>query len=220
MNGGRRMDLSINKVFANTKTSGILNKKSSFCGETANTTNDDTFIKTDIDIKIGLIKDKLSGNIDNMPFELSHKSGFLKSDSLKGSINNKDVNLNYKRDFLMNEKISGTIGNKNLDLKIHHKFWGGLKIKGKYDNKEFNYNVKEGLLGYKIQGDKADLQVKGKNIFSNDFAISGKYNDDKEMLPILLDVLSIDRQELNYRDYAASSLKALLPLCLMPINFC
>ena len=191
------MGFGINKVFNNIKINFNANHNVSFRGKANNEPQDDTFIKSNIDIKFGLTKDKLSGSIEGMPFELSHKGGFIKSDSITGAINNKDINLNYKHGFLTKDKLSGTIGEKDLNLKISHKFWGGLRIKGTYNKQKIDYNVKEGLLGYRIKGDGTDLQVKGKNIFSNDFAISGKYNDDKELLPILLDVLNIDRQDLN-----------------------
>jgi len=191
------MDLSVNKVFSNIKSNFANNNKVHFC-RANNEPQDDSFVKSDIDVKFGFAKDKLSGEIDGMPFELSHGLRLMKSDAIKGSINNKNVDLNYKRGFFSaTDKVSGTIGDKALDLKIKHKFWGGLKISGTYNGQELNYNVKEGLMSYRINGDNTDLQVKGKNILSNDFGINGKFNDDKELLPLLLDVLNTDRQELN-----------------------
>ena len=151
----------------------------------------DVFQKTDIDVKIGFFKDKLSGNIENMPFELAHKSGIFKT-SLEGSVNGMPINAKYDEGIL-SDSVKGAIGNNELKLSISDGF-SGMKIKGTYAGKPVKLKLKDTLTGYKLVGDNTELKIKGKNIFSNDLTISGRYSENKELLPIILDIINYHNQ--------------------------
>ena len=79
-----------------------LKRNTAFCAKN-NTQENNSNISSTTDVKISLFRDTLSGNIDDMPFELTHRNifmdmldpfGLIRSERKKkisGQINNKDV---------------------------------------------------------------------------------------------------------------------------------
>jgi hypothetical protein len=149
----------------------------------------------DVECSNGLISRSVSGTIDDLDFKIKHSGKFFKADTLTGSIGNKDLNLTVKEGFAK-KTIKGSLGDEPIDLKVTETFTG-YRIKGKFKNKDINIKLDSKLNGYSLKSDNMSLSIKDKSLFSSDVRVKGTYNEDTELIPILLDTMySLNDEEM------------------------
>ena len=197
----------ISKIIGINSTEDIKNNnidnKILFCSK--HQKENDSFVKSDIDIKCRFFKDSLSGTINGMSFNLSHPNLlmgvgimntvlYVNNKDITGDINNKEVKLHYKKNLFKKDSLKGAVGDTDVDLKISRSFlWNKVKIKGTYGNDKVDLKFRKNPLGYKIKSENTDLQIKGKHILSNDLSVKGSFNENKELLPLIIDMINDDR---------------------------
>lgn len=143
--------------------------------------------KFNVSCSSGLTHRTLSGTVGDMNFKIRHNGKLLKNDTLTGNINDKDLNLKIKEGFF-SRKIVGDIGGEPVDLKASES-WGGYNIKGKFKDKDINVKLDSKFVGYKLSSDNMSLRIKNKKLFGNDIKVEGTYNEDPELIPLLLDAV-------------------------------
>lgn len=160
-----------------------------FSGKTKDKKASGTFAdkKFTIDCKETLTTRTMAGTIDNIDFNIKHSGKFLKSDVLSGNTGDKEINLKVKEN-LFSKNINGTVGDEPVDLKVSDS-WSGYKIKGKFKDKDININLNSKFVGYSLESDKMSLRIKNKTLFGNDVNIKGTYNEDPDLIPILIDMV-------------------------------
>ncbi|CDE97560.1 unknown [Clostridium sp. CAG:813] len=110
-------------------------------------------------------------------------------------MNGKDINLTIKES-IFSKKIVGDIGGEPVDLKASES-WGGYNIKGKFKDKDINVKLDSKFVGYKLSSDNMSLRIKNKKLFGNDIKVEGTYNEDPELIPLLLDaVYNLQEEEM------------------------
>ena len=129
-----------------------------------------------------------------MNFKIRHNGKLLKNDTLTGNINDKDLNLKIKEGFF-SRKVVGDIGGEPVNLKVSES-WGGYNIKGNFKNKNINVELDSKFIGYKLSSDNMSLRIKNKNLFGTDVKVEGTYNEDPDLIPLLLDsVYTLQNEE-------------------------
>lgn len=139
----------------------------------------------------------LSGKVDSLDFNINHNNKLFKSDLITGTIGDKNLNLELTNSFAK-QNLKGKLGDKDVDLKITHTF-GGYNIKGIFKDQKIDIDIDIKWRGFAIKSDKIDLNVKGKSLFGNDVKVQGKYEEDPDLIPILMDMvysLNNDQAEL------------------------
>ena len=145
----------------------------------------------------GLTNRRMSGVVDNLNFDIKHDGKLFKSDTITGNIGNKALNLKVKEG-LSKHTIAGTIGDAPVDLKVIDT-WSGYGIKGTFKNRDIDIKLKTKLNGYSLESDNMSLQVKSNWLFGNGVKVKGSYNDDPDLIPILMDmVYGIKEEELMF----------------------
>lgn len=143
--------------------------------------------KFNVSCSSGFTHRTLSGTVGDMNFKIRHNGKLLKNDTLTGNINDKDLNLKIKEGFF-SRKVVGDIGGEPVDLKASES-WGGYNIKGKFKDKDINVKLDSKFVGYKLSSDNMSLRIKNKKLFGNDIKVEGTYNEDPELIPLLLDTV-------------------------------
>ena len=142
--------------------------------------------KFSVECEENMMSRKLSGNIDDLKFNIKHNGKIFKSDTITGNIGDKELNLKIKEGFISPRIIQGTIGEDPVTLQVTST-WSGYRIKGNFKGNEIDVKLKGKWQGYSLESDNMSLDIKNKNIFSSDLNIKGYYNDDPDLIPILLD---------------------------------
>lgn len=151
--------------------------------------------KFNVSCSSGLTHRTLSGTVGDMNFKIRHNGKLLKNDTLTGNINDKDLNLKIKEGFF-SRKVVGDIGGEPVNLKASES-WGGYNIKGKFKDKDINVKLDSKFVGYKLSSDNMSLRIKNKKLFGNDIKVEGTYNEDPELIPLLLDaVYNLQEEEM------------------------
>lgn len=151
--------------------------------------------KFNVSCSSGLTHRTLSGTVGDMNFKIRHNGKLLKNDTLTGNINDKDLNLKIKEGFF-SRKVVGDIGGEPVNLKVSES-WGGYNIKGKFKDKDINVKLDSKFVGYKLSSDNMSLRIKNKKLFGNDIKVEGTYNEDPELIPLLLDaVYNLQEEEM------------------------
>jgi len=149
----------------------------------------------EVECNEGLTNRSLSGAVDNLNFNIKHNGKFLKSDTLTGNIGDKELNLKVKEDFNKNA-ITGTLGNEPIDLKVSDS-WSGYRIKGQFKNRDIDIKLHSKMIGYSLESDNMSLRIKSKTLFGDNVKDNGAYNDDPDLIPILMDIVySLNNEEL------------------------
>ncbi len=143
--------------------------------------------KFDVECRNKLTSRIISGKVDDLNFEIKHDGKLLKSDVLTGKIGDKDLNISVEG-HLFKDYIRGTIGDEPVDLTINST-WNGRRIKGKFKNRDINILLNDRLNGYELKSDNMSLKIKSKNLFSSNVRVEGKYEEDPELIPILMDMM-------------------------------
>lgn len=149
--------------------------------------------KFNVSCSSGFTHRTLSGTVGDMNFKIRHNGKLLKNDTLTGNINDKDLNLKIKEGFF-SRKVVGDIGGEPVDLKASES-WGGYNIKGKFKDKDINVKLDSKFVGYKLSSDNMSLRIKNKKLFGNDIKVEGTYNEDPELIPLLLDAVYTLQEE-------------------------
>ncbi len=150
--------------------------------------------KFNVSCSSGLTHRTLSGTVGDMNFKIRHNGKLLKNDTLTGNINDKDLNLKIKEGFF-SRKVVGDIGGEPVNLKVSES-WGGYNIKGNFKNKNINVELDSKFIGYKLSSDNMSLRIKNKNLFGTDVKVEGTYNEDPDLIPLLLDsVYTLQNEE-------------------------
>ena len=151
--------------------------------------------KFTIEASEGLTHRDLTGTIDGVEFDIRHQGKFLKADTITGFVGDKELNLKSKAK-LTGSVIEGTIGDKTVNLKVTDT-WAGKRIKGTFKDKDIDIKLNSKFIGYALEGDNVDLRIKNKNLFGNDVNVKGTYNEDPDLIPILMDtVYGLQEEEL------------------------
>jgi len=149
----------------------------------------------EVECSEGLTNRSLSGAVDNLNFNIKHNGKFFKSDTLTGNIGDKELNLKVKDGFAKNT-ITGTLGDEPIDLKVSDS-WSGYRIKGQFKNRDIDIKLHSKMVGYSLESDNMSLRIKSKTLFGNDVKVNGTYNDDPDLIPILMDIVySLNNEEL------------------------
>lgn len=143
--------------------------------------------KFNVSCSSGFTHRTLSGTVGDTNFSICNNGKFLKSNTLTGNVNGKDINLTIKES-IFSRKIVGDIGGEHVDLKASES-WGGYNIKGKFKDKDINVKLDSKFVGYKLSSDNMSLRIKNKKLFGNDIKVEGTYNEDPELIPLLLDAV-------------------------------
>lgn len=143
--------------------------------------------KFNVSCSLGFTHRTLSGTVGDTNFSICNNGKFLKSNTLTGNVNGKDINLTIKES-IFSRKIVGDIGGEPVDLKASES-WGGYNIKGKFKDKDINVKLDSKFVGYKLSSDNMSLRIKNKKLFGNDIKVEGTYNEDPELIPLLLDAV-------------------------------
>lgn len=151
--------------------------------------------KFTIEASGGLTHRDLTGTIDGVEFDIRHQGKFLKADTITGFVGDKELNLKAKAG-LTASVVEGTIGDKPVNLKISDT-WSGKRIKGTFKDKNIDIRLNSKFIGYALEGNNIDLRIKNKNIFGDDVNVKGTYNEDPDLIPILMDtVYGLQEEEL------------------------
>lgn len=143
--------------------------------------------KFNVSCSTTLTKRTLKGAVGDTNFSICNNGKFLKSNTLTGNVNGKDINLTIKES-IFSRKIVGDIGGEPVDLKASES-WGGYNIKGKFKDKDINVKLDSKFIGYKLSSDNMSLRIKNKNLFGTDVKVEGTYNEDPDLIPLLLDAV-------------------------------
>ena len=150
--------------------------------------------KFNVSCSTTLTKRTLKGAVGDTNFSICNNGKFLKSNTLTGNVNGKDINLTIKES-IFSRKIVGDIGGEPVDLKASES-WGGYNIKGKFKDKDINVKLDSKFIGYKLSSDNMSLRIKNKNLFGTDVKVEGTYNEDPDLIPLLLDsVYTLQNEE-------------------------
>lgn len=151
--------------------------------------------KFEIEASEGFNHRDLAGEVDGVSFDIRHQGKFLKADIISGYVGDKELNLKVKEK-MFGADIEGTIGDKPVDLRVSDT-WAGKRIKGQFKDKNIDIKLNSKFVGYSIESDKINLRVKNKNFFGNDVNLKGTYNEDPDLIPILMDtVYRLQEEEL------------------------
>ena len=151
----------------------------------------------EVECSESLTNRRMSGSIDDLNFNIKHNGKVFKSDTLTGNIGNKDLNLTVKEGFF-HKTMSGHLGKEPIELKISDS-WSGYRIKGIFKNKDIDIKLNSKFVGYSLESDNMSLRIKNKTLFGNDVKVNGTYNDDPDLIPILMDtVYCLNNEELMY----------------------
>lgn len=168
---------------SNAKTEKIENTEGSFANQ-----------KFNVSCSTTLTKRTLKGAVGDTNFSICNNGKFLKSNTLTGNVNGKDINLTIKES-IFSRKIVGDIGGEPVNLKVSES-WGGYNIKGNFKNKNINVELDSKFIGYKLSSDNMSLRIKNKNLFGTDVKVEGTYNEDPDLIPLLLDsVYTLQNEE-------------------------
>lgn len=143
--------------------------------------------KFNVSCSSGFTHRTLSGTVGDTNFSICNNGKFLKSNTLTGNVNGKDINLTIKES-IFSRKIVGDIGGEPVDIKASES-WGGYNIKGKFKDKDINVKLDSKFGGYKLSSDNMSLRIKNKNLFGTDVKVEGTYNEDPDLIPLLLDAV-------------------------------
>lgn len=143
--------------------------------------------KFNVSCSTTLTKRTLKGAVGDTNFSICNNGKFLKRNTLTGNVNGKDINLTIKES-IFSRKIVGDIGGEPVDLKASES-WGGYNIKGKFKDKDINVKLDSKFIGYKLSSDNMSLRIKNKNLFGTDVKVEGTYNEDPDLIPLLLDAV-------------------------------
>ena len=143
--------------------------------------------KFNVSCSSGFTHRTLSGTVGDTNFSICNNGKLLKSNTLTGNVNGKDINLTIKES-IFSRKIVGDIGGEPVDLKASES-WGGYNIKGKFKDKDINVKLDSKFIGYKLSSDNMSLRIKNKNLFGTDVKVEGTYNEDPDLIPLLLDAV-------------------------------
>lgn len=140
----------------------------------------------EVECKQGLTNRSLSGKVDDLNFSIKHNGKVFKADVISGNIGNKELNVKLSDSFAK-RNIKGTLGDDPIDLKVSRTF-SGYNIKGQFKDKKIDIDLESKWNGFAIKSDKMDLRVKDKSLFGNDVKVKGTYDEDKELIPLLMDM--------------------------------
>ena len=150
----------------------------------------------EVECKQGLSNRSLSGKVDDLNFNIKHNGKVFKADVITGNIGNKELNVKLSDSFAK-RNIKGTLGDEPIDLKVSRTF-SGYNIKGQFKDKKLDIDLESKWNGFAIKSENMDLRVKGKSMFGNDVKVKGTYNEDKDLIPILMDmVYALDDEQLE-----------------------
>lgn len=143
--------------------------------------------KFTVDCRDSLTNRRLSGTIDDLDFNIKHQGKFFKADTLTGNIGDKDLKLKVGEG-LFTKTIEGNIGEQPVNLKVSDT-WSGYRIKGQFKDKDVDIKLNSKLVGYGLESDNMSLRIKSKTLFGNDVNVKGTYNEDPDLIPILMDMV-------------------------------
>lgn len=141
----------------------------------------------------GFMSRNLAGEIDGVKFNIRHQGKFLKADTITGFVGDKALKLETK-DNLTGSVVSGTIGGKPVNLKISDTF-AGKRIKGTFKDNDIDIKLNSKFVGYELKGNNIDLRIKNKTLFGNDVNVKGIFNEDTDLIPILMDTVYCLQEE-------------------------
>lgn len=150
----------------------------------------------EIECKEGFKGRSISGKVDDLDFNIKHNGKFFKADTMTGNIGDKELNLEVKEDFFSASTIKGTLGDDVIDLEVSGGL-SGCRIKGEFKGKKIDIYLNSKIAGYSLESDNMSLEIKGKSLFGNDLKVNGTYNEDPDLIPILMDtVYSLNNEQL------------------------
>lgn len=174
-------------------SNAISSDKVEFCGKAKGSEGTFADKKFSVECSEGLTNRKISGTVDDMNFNIKHSGKFFKNDTLTGNIGDKALNLEVKEG-LFKSTISGKLGEQPVDLKITDTL-SGYRIKGNFKDKNVDIKLNSKFFGYGLESENMSLSIKGKSLFGNDVNVKGRYNEDPELIPILMDIMYCLEQE-------------------------
>lgn len=140
----------------------------------------------EVECKQGLSNRSLSGKVDDLNFNIKHNGKVFKADEITGNIGDKPLNIKMSDSF-SKRNLKGTLGDEPIDLKVSRTF-SGYNIKGQFKDKKLDIDLESKWNGFAIKSDKMNLRVKNKSMFGNDVKVKGTYNEDKDLIPLLMDM--------------------------------
>ena len=150
----------------------------------------------EVECKQGLSNRSLSGKVDDLNFNIKHNGKVFKADEITGNIGDKPLNIKMS-DSVAKLNLKGTLGNEPIDLKVSRTF-SGYNLKGQFKDKKLDIDLERKWNSFAIKSDKMDLRVKNKSMFGNDVKVKGTYNEDKDLIPLLMDMAySLNDEELE-----------------------
>ena len=141
----------------------------------------------EVECKQGLSNRYISGKVDDLNFNIRHNGKAFKADVITGNIGDKELNVKLSDSFAK-RNIKGTLGGEPIDLKISRTF-NGYNIKGQFKDKKIDIDIDGGRRGFEISSDNMNLQVKNKSLFGNNVKVNGTYNEDNDLIPLLMDMV-------------------------------
>lgn len=150
----------------------------------------------EVECKQGLSNRSLSGKVDNLNFNIKHNGKVFIADEITGNIGDKELNVKLSDSFAKHN-IKGTLGDEPIDLKVSRTF-SGYNIKGQFKDKNLDIDLESKWSGFVIKSDNIYLRVKNKSLFGNDVKVKGTYNEDKDLIPLLMDmVYALNHEQLE-----------------------
>ena len=140
----------------------------------------------EVGCKQGLSNRSLSGKVDDLNFNIKHNGKVFKADEITGNIGDKKLDIKMSDSFAK-RNLKGTLGDEPIDLTVSRTF-SGYSIKGQFKDKKLDIDIENKWNGFAIKSDKMDLRVKNKSMFGNDVKVKGTYNEDKDLIPLLMDM--------------------------------
>ncbi len=161
-------------------------QSTSFTGKSSNkATGEFADKKFEVECSESLKNRSLSGMVDGLNFNIKHNGKFFKADTITGNIGDKELNLEVKEK-LTKRTISGTLGDDPINLEVTNTF-SGYRIKGQFKKEDIDIKLNSKFNGYELESDKMSLRIKSKTLFGKDVKVKGSYNDDPDLVPILMD---------------------------------
>lgn len=140
----------------------------------------------EVECKQSLTNRSLSGKVDDLNFNIKHNGKTFKADVITGNIGNKELNVKLSDSFAK-RNIKGTLGDETIDLKVTRTF-NGYNIKGQFKDKKLDIDIESKWNNFTIKSENMDLKVKDKSMFGNDVKVKGTYYEDKDLIPLLMDM--------------------------------
>ena len=119
-----------------------------------------------------------------------------KVETTEGSFANQKFNVSCSTT-LTKRTLKGAVGDTNFSICNNGKFLKSNTLTGNVNGKDINVKLDSKFVGYKLSSDNMSLRIKNKKLFGNDIKVEGTYNEDPELIPLLLDaVYNLQEEEM------------------------